>query len=133
MSLEFLNELTIAQARKYLRSLRVLSTATIDLILRLKKSQSIIPLDKNSERVLVRIGVVPAWYSLRQKQKFLERLVPDDQLVNFHRSVMDLARRVCRESEQSLRCKECPMRYGCSFRRRHGSRRNGSRARKRRG
>jgi endonuclease-3 len=133
-SLEFLNELTIAQARKYLRSLGAITTATIDLILRLKKSQAVVPLDKNSERVLVRIGLVPSRYTLRQKQRFLQRLVPEDQVVSFHRSVVDLARRVCRQDEDAVKCKECPMRQGCSFRRRVSrvSRRNGGRARKRR-
>ncbi len=133
ISLEFLNELTIGQARKYLRSLGSITTATIDLILRLKKSQAVVPLDKNSERVLVRIGLVPSWYTLRQKQRFLQRLVPEEQVMSFHRSVVDLARRVCCQDENAVKCKECPMRQGCGFRRRLSRvrRRNGAKVRRR--
>lgn len=125
-SLEFLNELTIAQVRRYLRSVGCMSTATIDLILRLKKAQSIIPLDKSSERVLVRIGIVPSGFTTRQKQRFLQRLVPEEEVVNFHRSVVDLARRLCPEDEEGVRCRKCPMRRGCTFCRRL-NRQNGAR------
>ncbi len=130
-SLECLNEMTIAEARRYLRSFGALSTATIDLVLRLKKSQSTVPLDKESERVIVRVGLVPARWTVRQKQKVLDKLVPDGELLQFHRSVVDLARSVCREREDQLRCMECPLRRGCSFRRKIG-RRNGSRSRRKR-
>ena len=131
-SLEFLNELTIAQARKYLRSLKSLNGATIDLILRLKKSQAVVPLDKQSDRVLVRIGVVPSTYTVRQKQRFLQRLVPEEQVVSFHRAAVDLARRVCGEGDDDVRCDACPMRTGCGYRRRM-KRRNGSHSRGRNG
>jgi endonuclease III len=128
-SLEFVNELTIAQARKYLRSLEGVESATIDLVLRLKKAQDVVPLDRNCERVLVRIGVVPSGYSTRQKQRFLQRLIPEDQVVSFHRSVVDLARAVCHEDERDVRCAACPVRQGCGYSRRLG-RRNGFGTRK---
>lgn len=127
-SLEFLNELTIVQVRKYLRSLKSLNGATIDLILRLKKSQAVVPLDKQSDRVLVRLGVVPSTYTLRQKQRFLQRLVPEEEVVSVHRAAVDLARRVCGEGEHAVKCDACPMRTGCGFYRRM-KRRNGSHSR----
>jgi endonuclease-3 len=119
-SLEFLNELTIAEVRKYLRSLDGVGPSTIDLVLRLKKATGVVPLDKSSERVLVRMGVVPSGYSAKQKQRFLRRLVPDDKVVVFHRSLMDLARQVCHERDDDVRCAACPMRRGCSYSRRMG-------------
>ena len=102
ISLESVDALPKTQFRKYLSSLGLIDRATIDLVLKLRRSEPIVPVDKESERLLVRLGIVPRKLTVRQKQKALKRLVPEDQIVRFHRSVLDLARDLCRENEEEL-------------------------------
>lgn len=134
LSLEFLGDLNKGDARRYLRSLGMLSPATIDLVLRQKKSDDVVPVDEHSERVLARTGLVPPRASRTDIQKLLRRLVPEDRVLRFHRAVLDIAQRLCVRDEEAVKCSECPLREMCAFGRsrcraaqRNGRRRNGSR------
>ena len=114
-SLEFLTEMNKADARAYLKSLKILDRATIDLVLHQKLAEPVVPVDRQSQRVLERIGLVPLRGSLRQKQKLLQRLVPEDCVLRFHHAVMDLARRMCFEDEAEMNCAGCGLHSSCAY------------------
>ncbi len=129
LSLEFLGELNKEDARKYLRSLGMLSPATVDLVLRQKKADPVVPVDEHSQRVLERTGLVPRRSTRTAIQKILRGLVPEDEVLRFHRAVLDIAQRLCARQEDEVKCSECPLREMCAFGRSRcrASRRNGNR------
>ena len=115
LSLEFLSDLNKGDARRYLRSLGLLSPATIDLVLRQRKRDDVVPIDEHSERVLARTGLVPRRVSKTGIQKLLRRLVPEDRVLHFHRAVLDIAQRLCVRDEEAVKCPACPLREVCAF------------------
>ncbi len=114
LSLEFLVELPKAGFRKYFKGLDFIDRSTIELILRTRRSEPLVPLDRDSELVLVRMGIASSKHNIIQKQKALQQLIPEEDVIRFHLSVLNLAHSCCPKKEEELKCKECPVRMNCA-------------------
>jgi endonuclease-3 len=125
--LEFLKELTPAQARSCLKSLPSVSRDVADEVLLLSLDVPALPLSADAARMCHRLGMLDDDRPTIRNRRALERLIAPDHYVTLHLLFCDCAEAVCLPEEP--RCKQCPMLKSCPSARTRASR---SRSRPRR-
>lgn len=114
-SLEFLAEKNLEEIRRYLRGIKGVDSATIGMVLRLRKDYPVLPLSAPMERSLLRLGVVRPGHNRQQKEKYLHELVEKDQALAFHHFFLKHSREICPPEDENVQCKSCGIRGACSY------------------
>jgi endonuclease III len=125
VTLEFLGEKNLGDIRRYLRGIKGIEPATIDLVLRLRKEHPVVPLSAPMERTLVRLGVVRPGDNRDQKEKYLHAMIREEELLPFHHFLLQHSREICPPDDEKLQCSSCGIRASCSFYERRRRRMNG--------
>lgn len=115
VSLEFLMEENLGEIRSYLKKVRGLDPATVNLVLRVRKDLPVVPLNRAMERVLDRIGLLRNASRREQKERALhERVAPENALA-VHHFLLNHSQEYCPSDETNLACERCCMRRVCTF------------------
>lgn len=105
LELDFLNGLPLAEARDWLKQLPGVGTKTANCVFLFSLGRPALPVDTHIFRVAKRLGLIDARASVEQAHGLLERLVPPEQVYQFHVLMIEHGRRVCRA--QRPRCPDC--------------------------
>ena len=129
VSLEFLAEKPLSEIRRYLKEIKGLDPATVNLVLRIRKEHPVLPVSASMERTLLRLGLVRPGDNREQKERYLHTLVDQDQALSFHHFLLTHSREICPPDEEKIQCSECGIRQSCAYfekrRKRAGARKTG--------
>jgi endonuclease-3 len=112
LSLDFLAELSVTQAREWLEQIPGVGPKTSAAVLLFSRLRlPALPVDSHHHRVAVRIGLIPASVAVGPAHRLLEAQLPDDwnaqQVYDNHEALMLHGQRCCywRDPE----CHRCPV------------------------
>ncbi len=109
--LDFLETMTLEEARAWLRSLPGVGPKTAACVLLFALGRPALPVDTHVERVAKRLGLVPPQATAEAAHQLLEsRVAPADYYV-FHRLLIKHGRRTCMALRPA--CERCPLERGC--------------------
>lgn len=92
LDLEFLVEQTLTEIRRYLRQLRGIDPATIELMLMRRREHPVLPLTPAMEKLLLDHGVVSEDDSRDRRQKDLFEQIGPESATVFHHLLLDHCR-----------------------------------------
>lgn len=113
LSLDFLQELSLDNARAWLLGLDGVGPKTAAIVLLFALGRPAFPVDTHIFRVSRRLGLVPQNCSREQAHDLLEALMPPDLYYPFHLNLIEHGRRICRA--QRPLCEECGLRDDCAY------------------
>lgn len=111
LELDFLDELTIAEARGWLKGLPGVGLKTANCVLLFSFGRPALPVDTHILRVSKRLGLISPRASADAAHEILEGLVPIENVYQFHVLVIEHGRRVCKA--QRPLCHECVLAEVC--------------------
>ena len=115
LDLSFLRELSLSEAKAWLRALPGVGPKTAAVVLSFSLGMPAMPVDTHIHRVTRRLGHIGPRVTADQAHDALEALLPPDLVFRFHMAVIAHGRAVCR-ARRPL-CTECVLREGCPSRR----------------
>ncbi|MBN1873966.1 MAG: endonuclease III [Anaerolineae bacterium] len=113
ISLDFLNELPLTQARDWLLSLNGVGPKTAAIVLLFALGRSAFPVDTHVHRVTRRLGLIPDKTSREKAHELLEVLVPPEHYYAFHLNLIALGRQTCHARKPE--CHKCVVREFCDY------------------
>lgn len=113
LTLDFLNDLSVEEAARFLSSFRGVGPKTIACTLLFACQRDIFPLDTHIFRVLRRVGLVPDRCSDARAHELMNGLVPKGKFYSFHVNLIRHGRRLCRPRDPL--CAECPIVEYCDY------------------
>lgn len=111
LDLGFLRELPIPEARTWLQELPGVGPKTAACVLLFGLDRPALPVDTHVYRVSKRLGLINSRVSPERAHGVLERIVPAEDVYQFHVNVLAHGRKVCR-ARRPL-CTECVLGHGC--------------------
>jgi endonuclease-3 len=113
LSLDFLADLPLAEARAYLRSLPGVGPKTAACVLLFSLGMPAFPVDTHVHRVSKRLGLVGTKVSADQAHSIFESMVPGEWAFPLHVNLIRHGRRVCHAQRPA--CERCPLRLECVY------------------
>ncbi len=113
IGLDFLHDMSAADATTYLKRFRGIGPKTIACTLLFACHKDVFPLDSHIFRILRRVGLIPQKGTDDQAHAIMNKLVPAGKFYSFHVNLVNLGRRLCRP--QQPRCDRCPIVEYCDF------------------
>jgi endonuclease-3 len=113
LSLSFLADMPLDQAKAWLRSLRGVGAKTAAIVLLFSLGRPVFPVDTHVHRVSRRLGIVPARATPEQTQAAWESLVPPDTFYPLHVDLIRHGRQVCKALDP--RCHVCVLQDLCEY------------------
>jgi endonuclease-3 len=104
-SLEFLNDLSDAEASEYLRSLPGVGAKTAACVLAFSLGRDVFPVDTHILRVSKRLGLLPPKADLTKAHALWAAMVPDGLAYPLHKNIIRHGRKVC--GARKRLCAEC--------------------------
>ncbi len=111
LDLYFLDELSLPEAKAWLRKLPGVGPKTVACVLLFSFSRPALPVDTHVYRVSRRLGLVSPQASPEQAQEELEQQLPPEEFERFHLNMVEHGRRVCRARQP--RCEVCILHEMC--------------------
>lgn len=96
LDLDFLGELPLDDARKYLLSIEGVGPKTAAVVLLFAFGMKTMPVDTHVYRLSKRLGLVHEKASITDAQRVLEEITPSDKYLSFHINLIRHGRRVCK-------------------------------------
>ncbi|MFB6204750.1 MAG: endonuclease III [Candidatus Nanohaloarchaea archaeon] len=112
-TLEFIEDLEIDEAKKWLTKLPGVGPKTAAIILCFHFGKPVIPVDTHVHRVSKRLGLVPENASREKAHDILEEKVPDGIKYEFHRLLITHGRETC--TARNPDCENCVLKEGCRY------------------
>src|SRR5690606_23276809 len=109
--LEFLRDLPIEEAKRWLTSLPGVGPKTAACVLLFSLARPALPVDTHVERVAKRLGFVPLKMPADKAHDVLEGMLKPDQVYAFHVDLIQHGRRTC--IARKPRCNECVLEARC--------------------
>ncbi len=106
-NLDFLNDLSIEDAKTWLEDIPGIGPKTAAIILCFHFDRPVIPVDTHVHRVSKRLGLIPESTSRKKAHKLLDEKVPDDIKYEFHRLLIEYGRKYCKARHP--KCMEGPL------------------------
>ena len=113
ISLDFLGEMGLEEARAWLLSLPGVGPKTAAIVLLFALGRPAFPVDTHVHRVTRRLGLIPLQTSREKAHKLLEQLVPPEIYYSFHLNLIAHGRTVCHA--RNPECGRCILRDECAF------------------
>ncbi|GAB4210555.1 MAG: endonuclease III [Roseiflexaceae bacterium] len=113
LSLDFLDDLPLEQARAWLRSLEGIGPKTAACVLLFALGKPAMPVDTHVHRVAGRLGLIGPRVSADQAHALLEQMLPPEAIYPFHVEMIQHGRQICQA--QRPRCPICPLADLCDF------------------
>jgi len=113
LSLDFLETLSLEEARQWLLSLNGVGPKTAAIVLLFSFGWTPFPVDTHIHRVTRRLGLIPATTSREKAHVLLEALIPPELYWTFHLNVIAHGRQVCHARHPE--CDECVLQSHCAY------------------
>jgi len=111
LSLDFLREMSVEQAKTWLTSSKGVGPKTAAIILLFSLDMPAFPVDTHIHRVTRRLGLIPSSTSREKAHEILESLVPAEAYFPFHINLIRHGREICQARRP--RCDSCVLRDLC--------------------
>ncbi len=111
LDLDFLRELSLAEAKAWLRALPGVGPKTAAVVLCFSLGMPAMPVDTHVHRVSKRLGLIGDRVSADQAHDLLEAVVAPEDVFRFHVYFITHGRRVCKA--QRPLCESCVLAGGC--------------------
>lgn len=95
-SIEFLNDMSVDEGKKWLTDIPGIGPKTAAVILCFHFGKPVIPVDTHVHRISQRFELVPEGVSRTQTHEILEKIVPDDIKYGFHILLITHGRETCK-------------------------------------
>lgn len=109
--LEFLRDLPLDEAKRWLRELKGVGPKTAACVLLFALGRPALPVDTHVHRVSQRLGLVPAKATAERAHDILESILSPEMVYAFHISLIKHGRRICKA--QRPLCATCPLLDRC--------------------
>lgn len=113
LTLDFLEELPVDEAKAWLRSLDGVGPKTAAIVLLFTFNRPAFPVDTHIHRIARRIGLVPPQTSAAKTHDLLETIVEPERYYPFHIMMIRHGREICVAREP--RCHICPLQDHCDY------------------
>ena len=113
ISLDFLAEMPLDEARKWLTSLNGVGPKTAAIVLLFSFNRPVFPVDTHVHRLSRRLGLIGPKVSREKAHDLLEALLPPETYYAFHLNLITHGRRVCHARRP--RCEGCPLLSLCDY------------------
>lgn len=111
LDLEFLRELSPAEAKDWLRALPGVGPKTAGCVLLFSLAKPVLPVDTHILRVAKRLRLIDSRTSAEKAHELLEAMIPPQRVYEFHLHMIEHGRRVC--LSRRPRCQVCMLRHVC--------------------
>ena len=106
-SVEFLDDLSLEEGKKWLTDIPGIGPKTASVILGFHFKKPTIPVDTHVHRLANRYSLVPEGSSRKKTHDILEEKVPDEIKYYFHRLLIEHGRAECKASKDDCECDLC--------------------------
>jgi endonuclease-3 len=113
LSLGFLADLPVEEARRWLMSFKGVGPKTAAIVLLFSLGEPAFPVDTHVHRVTGRLGLRPDKMNAEQAHDFLSRLFPPEAYYAAHLNLIRLGREICHA--RNPECPRCPLNDLCDF------------------
>lgn len=113
ISLDFLRELPVDEARAWLTELPGVGPKTAAIVLCFALGKPAFPVDTHVHRVSQRLGLIPDGTSREKAHDLLEDIVPEQAYYSFHLNLIAHGRTVCHS--RSPDCESCLLGEECEY------------------
>jgi endonuclease-3 len=113
LSLDFLADLPVDQARDWLTSIKGVGPKTAAIVLLFSLNRPAFPVDTHVHRVTRRLGLIPPKASAEKAHSLLEDMLPEEIYYPFHLNLIRHGREVC--GARNPRCQECFLTDLCNY------------------
>ncbi len=113
LTLDFLAEMEVDEAKRWLISLNGVGPKTAAIVLLFALGKPAFPVDTHVHRVSRRLGLIGPKTSREQAHEILEALLPPEIYYTFHLNLIAHGRQVCKS--QQPRCAACTLREHCDY------------------
>jgi endonuclease-3 len=113
LSLDFLADLSLDEARAFLRGLDGVGPKSAACVLLFSLDQPAMPVDTHVYRVAGRLGFIEPRTTADAAHEQLERMVPPAEVYAFHVNLIRHGRETCKA--QRPRCPQCPVNALCPY------------------
>ena len=111
IELDFLRDMTPAEADRWLAQMKGVGPKTRSIVLLFSLGMAAFPVDTHIHRVTRRLGLIGPKVSREGAQEELAALVPESQYYNFHINLIEHGRAVCRARKPA--CGACVVSRHC--------------------
>ncbi|MFQ5813360.1 MAG: endonuclease III domain-containing protein [Anaerolineae bacterium] len=112
-TLDFLAEMEVDEAKRWLTSLNGVGPKTAAIVLLFSLGKPAFPVDTHVHRVSQRLGLIGPKTSRERAHEVLEELLPSEIYYTFHLNLIAHGREVCRS--QRPRCETCILGEHCDY------------------
>jgi endonuclease-3 len=113
LSLDFLKDMPVEDAKAWLTQIRGIGPKTAAIILLFSLGMPAFPVDTHVHRVTGRLGLIGPKVSAEKAHDVLEDLLPSDWYYPFHLNVIRHGREICHA--RNPKCEICPMKGLCDY------------------
>lgn len=113
LTLDFLNDLPLDEARAWLTNLRGVGPKTAAIVLLFSMGRPAFPVDTHIHRITKRWGLIPEKTSREKAHILMEDLVPSQLYYSFHINIITHGRTVC--SARKPQCDLCSLQDLCLY------------------
>jgi endonuclease-3 len=113
LSLEFLREMSVEEAKQWLTASKGIGPKTAAIILLFTLDMPAFPVDTHIHRLTKRLGLIPAKASREKAHELLEALMPPRAYYSFHLNLIRHGRETCQARRP--RCELCVLRDLCDY------------------
>lgn len=113
LSLDFLKDLPVDEAKAWLTQIRGIGPKTAAIILLFSLGMPAFPVDTHVHRVTRRLGLIGPKVSAERAHVILEDLLPAGIYYPFHLNVIRHGREICHA--RNPRCEICPLQTLCDY------------------
>ncbi|HIC88477.1 MAG TPA: endonuclease III [Anaerolineae bacterium] len=113
LSLDFLKELSVEEAKRWLMSFNGIGPKTAAIILLFSLDMPAFPVDTHVHRVSNRLGLIPPNTSREKAHELLEALLPAELYYVFHLNLIHHGREICKA--RIPRCGLCLLQNLCDY------------------
>lgn len=112
-SIDFLNDLPLAEAKAWLVSLKGIGPKTAAIVLCFAYGRPAFPVDTHIYRVCKRVGFLPEKLSADDAHPVMEAIAPPEDYYQFHIQVIQHGRDTCHARKPA--CERCPISGHCDY------------------
>ncbi len=113
LSIDFLADVPIDEAKAWLTSFNGVGPKTAAIVLCFAFQREAFPVDTHIHRVGQRIGFLPTGISADNAHPVMEAIVPPQDYFAFHLNLIRLGREICQARQP--RCERCPLKPDCDY------------------
>ena len=115
VSLDFLVEEPLDEAKKFVNRLKKLPPWAGVYLLVITGQSNAVPLDPHTSRICQRLGLFGRKSSIQTRNQTLKSIVSEDDVLRFHHLFVEHGKKTCRE--ENPRCDVCCLARDCEYRR----------------